>query len=175
MSISLIACVSKNMGLGIGNELLFEINHDLQNFQQHTKGNIVICGRKTFDSIIERNGKPLSDRVTVLLTRNKKYKKQFNEFVFHDIESILKGIKTMGENDKKVFVIGGAEVYKLLLPYISEILLTVVDKYVEEADTFYPIGLQNELGFTEVSNAEHYSEEYNCNYSFKRYIKSNDK
>lgn len=160
------------MGLGIDDKLLFEIKNDLLNFQKLTKGGIVICGRKTFDSIIKRNGKPLSDRINVLLTRNKKYRQQFNEFVFHDIDSILKGIKTMGENDKDVYIIGGEQIYKLFLPYVDEVILTHVDKYVEEANVFYPMELQNELGFIKSSEEEYYSDKYDCSYTFTRYVKS---
>lgn len=170
--IRLIACVSKNMGLGVEDKLLFEIKDDLRRFQQLTKGNIVICGRKTFDSIIKRNGKPLSNRVTVVLTRNKKYEQQFNEFVFHDVDHILKGIKTMNDKDKDVYIIGGSEIYSIMLPYCDEILLTIVDKHVEEVDTFYPMSLQEELGFEAVESEEYYSDKYDCKYNFTRYIKS---
>lgn len=172
MSISLIACVSKNYALGNKQDLIFNIKEDLQRFQKLTSGgNIVIMGMKTFDSIIEMNGKPLSDRVNVVLTRNKKYKQRFNEFVFHDIDSILKGIKTMGENDKQVFVIGGGEVYSLMLPYCNEVLLTVVDQHVDKADTFYPMELQESLGFIKTDGESYYSDKYNCSYAFTRYIK----
>lgn len=171
MTISLIACVSKNYALGNKQELIFNIKEDLQRFQRLTTGGIVIMGMKTFDSIIAMRGKPLSNRVNVVLTHNKKYKPRFNEFVFHDIDSILKGIKTMGENDKKVFVIGGSEIYTLFLPHVSEIELTIVDKHIDEADTFYNMELQESLGFTPVEAEDRYCENTDLTYKFVRYTK----
>lgn len=170
--LSLIACVSSNYALGNKQDLIFKIKEDLQRFQKLTSGgNIVIMGMKTFNSIIDMNGKPLSDRVNVVLTRNKKYKPRFNEFVFHDIDSILKGIKTMGESDKKVYVIGGGQIYKEFIPYATEILLTVVDKHVEEADTFFPIELiDDQWEITLMTN--HYNDSQSLHYSFINYTKT---
>lgn len=131
-------------------------------------------GMRTFESIIEMNGKPLPNRINVVLTRNEDYESQYGEFVFNSVEKILKHHETMGDGDKKIFVIGGGEIYKEFLPYADEVQLTIVNKHVEEADTFYPLDLQEELGFVaDGTLAEiYYSKKYNAYYKFVRYNKS---
>lgn len=173
MTISLIACISSNGALGKNNELIFNIKEDMKHFKKLTKNNIIVMGSKTFNSIIDMNGKPLPERVSVVLTHNKNYEPKFNEFVFHDVESILKHCKTLNDEvDKKVFIIGGGELYNLFITRADEVYLTIVDKHIEEADTFYPIDLQNELGFEIVEESEKfYSEEYDAYYRFVKYKK----
>lgn len=173
--ISIISCISSDSGLGNNNALLFNIKNDLKRFQQLTKNQIVVMGTRTFESIVEMNGKPLPNRVNVVLTRNKSYQPQFGEFVFHDVESILKHCKTLNDDiDKKVFIIGGGQVYASFLEHTNEILLTIVNKHVE-ADAFYPMHLQDELGFIPIEESEEfYTEEYDAYYKFVRYTKANE-
>lgn len=168
--ISIISCISSNSGLGNNNALLFNIKNDLKRFQQLTKNQIVVMGMRTFESIIEMNGKPLPNRVNVVLTRNKSYQSQFGEFIFHDVESILKHCKTLNDEiDKKVFIIGGGQVYSSFLEHANEILLTIVNKHVE-ADAFYPMELQDDLGFDPIEESdEFYTEKYDAYYKFVRY------
>lgn len=172
--IKLIACVSSNFALGKDNDLLFKIEEDMQRFRKFTENNIVLMGRKTYDSIIEMNGKPLPKRVTVILTRDKNMKPKKSEFVFNSVESIVNHCQTLNEDsDKTVWVCGGAESYKALLPYVKEIRLTIVDKHVEDADTFYPIELQESLGFTELEDQtiSRKNVGQDLNYEFKTYVR----
>lgn len=172
--ITLIACIDKVGNLGYKNELLFQIKEDMQRFKEYTTGNIVVAGLPTFNSIISMTGRPLSDRTNVVLTRNQSYVPQFNEFVFHDVESILKGIKTMNSVDKEVFIIGGGITYKTFLPFADQVILTVVDTVAEKSDAKYPLELQNQLNFKIEHYEKHFSEKYNCEYSFRTYVKQND-
>jgi dihydrofolate reductase len=175
MTITLIACISSNAALGNNNKLLFNIKEDLQRFKRLTKNQIVVMGRKTFDSIIEMNGKPLANRINVVLTRDENYESKHGEQAYTSIDRIINHHKTMGDKDKKVYVIGGSEVYRELLPFADEILITHVNKHIEEADTFYPIYLQDELGFTPIEESEeYYTEKYDAYYKFVRYTKSED-
>lgn len=151
--------------------LLFNIKGDMKHFKKCTKGTICISGRRTFDSITSMLGRPLPERINVVLSMNTNYEKKFDEFVFHDIESILKGIKTMNENDKDISVIGGGKVYSELLPFVDEVILTHVAQDVEEAEIFYPISLQNKLGFKPIHEEEHFDEESNLAYKFITYKK----
>lgn len=171
--ISLIACISSDSGLGNGNALLFNIKRDLKRFRELTEGQIVVMGMRTFESIIEMNGKPLPGRTNVVLTRNKEYRPKYGEFVFHDVESILKHCKTMNnEVDKKVYICGGGQVYSSFLVHADEILLTIVNKHVE-ATAFYPMETQIDLGFYPIKESEDfYSEKYDAYYKFVRYIKN---
>lgn len=170
--LKLIACIDSTGGLGYKNSLLFDIKEDLKRFQDLTKGSIIVMGMRTFESIIERNSKPLGNgRTNVVLTRNRKYIPRFNEIVIHDIDTIFNGIKTMNENDKDVWVIGGGVLYRQLLPFCDEVYLTIVDKEAEQVDCYYPLGYQKELGFIPVEEEEYYSDKYDCSYTFTRYAK----
>src|SRR5690606_12592725 len=144
---------------------------DLRFFKEKTQGQICVFGRKTFESIIEMNGKPLPNRINVVLTRDDSYTPRHGEFVFHSVEQILRHHATMTEGDKKVMICGGSEVYRAFLPYASTIHLTHVNKHVEDAEVFYPLDLQDLCNFTPVEEEEHYSEEYDCFYKFVTYKK----
>lgn len=171
MTISIIAAISSNAALGNNNELLFHIKEDLQRFKRLTEGQIVIMGRVTFDSIIEMNGKPLPNRINVILTRDENYESKHGEQAYTSIDRIINHHKTMGDKDKKVYICGGEQIYKEFLPYADEILLSIVNKHIEEVDAFYPIEIQDELGFVAVEEEEFYSDKYEAYYKFVRYTK----
>ena len=97
-------------------------------------------GRKTFDSILSRLGKPLPDRTNIILTRNIKAKEKFESkfnhvLVFHDLESVFSW--TESENIKKIFVVGGSEIYKLVFPFADELNITHLNSSFN-GDTFFP-------------------------------------
>lgn len=171
--INIIACVSNNNALGYRGELIFEIKEDLQRFQQLTKGQLLVMGRRTFDSIIERNGKPLGNgRTSIVLTRNPEYKAEHGEVVFDSVERILNHHETMSGCDKEIWVIGGEQVIKDFLPYADNVYLTMVNKYVFDFDTEYPMELQNELGFEVIEEEESHDEKTNLFYKFITYKRS---
>lgn len=121
----MIACIDKNFGLSHNGKLLFKIAEDLKNFRELTLNNTIIMGRKTFESI----GKVLDQRRNIILSRTQKNIAGVE--VVSDLESLY---KVLNVNEKN-FVIGGGEIYSQILPYTSEIYLTVVDE-VKAADTF---------------------------------------
>lgn len=171
--ISLIACISSNGALGNKQQLLFHIKEDLQRFKSASEGQIVVMGMRTFESIIEMNGKPLPNRINVVLTKNEDYVSQYGEIVFNSVEKIISHHATMGDKDKKIIVAGGNSVYKEFLPYTNEVLLTIVNKHIENADTFFPIEYQEKLGFSIIEQSEEfYTEKYDAYYKFVRYVKS---
>ena len=88
-------------------------------------------GRKTFDDI----GRQLPNRISVVFTRSEKEDKE-DLFYIDSVEKLDKIIETYP--DKEVFVIGGAEIVKLLWDRIDELIVTRVDTVVEGADTFIP-------------------------------------
>jgi len=172
MTINIIACVSSNYALGYRNELLFEIKEDLRRFQKLTKGHLLVQGRKTFQSIINRNNKPLGNgRTNIVLTRDNSYLPKHGEIVFNSVERILSHHKTMSECDKEIWVIGGESLFKEFLPHASNIYLTHVNKYVFDFDTEYPYELQKSLGFIPAESEEYYSDKYNCAYKFTQYTR----
>lgn len=175
MKIRLLACVSRNYGLGMKDgSLLFNIKGDMSNFKKCTEGTICIQGMKTFQSILSMRGAPLPRRINVILSRNEEYIPQHGEIVFNNVDSILKGIKTMNEDDKDISIIGGSEVYSLMMEHIDEIILTHVSQDVEETEIFYPMELQESLNFIPVHEEEHFDEDSNLAYKFVTYRKKED-
>ena len=171
--ISIIACVDSAGSLGYRDKLLFKIKEDLKFFQDNTKGNLCVMGRKTFDSIVKmNNGKPLSNRISCVLTRNENYESKHGEIAYNSVERILNHYKTMGDSDKKVFICGGEEVYRLFMEHSDELLITHVNKHVKESDTHFPIHLIAENGFVVTEESEEkYSEKYDAYYKFVRYTR----
>ena len=105
----------------LDNKLLFRIPEDMAYFKKKTENNIVIMGRKTFESL--PNKKPLSNRVNIVLTR-KNLKENNDIIICHSIDEVISKITDI---DKEVYIIGGEEIYKQFLNYCSEALITKID------------------------------------------------
>ena len=136
MIISMIAAIGKNRELGKGDKLLWEIPEDMQYFRTTTRGHANIMGRKTFESILGYLGKPLPGRTSIIVTRDEDYKAPEGCFAFDSIEKAIEFAKTIEKEE--IFVIGGAQIYALGLPYADVLHLTLVDKAFPEADAFFP-------------------------------------
>lgn len=127
-TITLVAAASENDALGKDNTLVWHLPDDFKRFKKLTTGHHIIMGRKTFESFPE----PLPNRIHVVITRDKTYKK-FGAIVVHSIEEALE----LAKQDDQPFIIGGGEIYKQSLEYVDKIELTRVHTYVA-ADTFFP-------------------------------------
>jgi dihydrofolate reductase len=125
----LIAAVSRDWAIGNGPNLLFHIPEDLHRFQALTTGGTLVMGRKTMDTM--PGGKPLPRRTTVVLTRNRDYRRE-DVLAVHSVAELLS--LSLPE---PVFVAGGGEIYSLLLPYCNEADLTLVDA-APQADVYFP-------------------------------------
>lgn len=140
MKIKLIVAVDKNFAIGKNGSLLFKIPEDLRLFKKLTTGNLVLMGRKTFDSL---GGKPLSDRVNIVISTTKKYEND-GVITFDNLEMTLEYSK-QNFPDKDLYIIGGGQVYREGLKYADEIILTKYDREYEEADTYFPTVLETEF------------------------------
>ena len=127
-----IAAVSLDWGIGKDNDLLFNIGEDMKRFRALTTGGTVIMGRKTLDSM--PGGKPLPRRRNIVLTRQEDFAREGVE-VARSQEEVLR--LTAGEDPEKVWVIGGGEIYRQLLPYCRLCWLTRVYARPESA-VFFP-------------------------------------
>jgi len=157
MAIIGIAAVDLNMGIGKAGQLLFHIKEDLENFRKITEGKTVVMGKNTFLSL--PNQQPLSDRTNVVLSTDSTILGCIN---VHSIDEILK----LAEK-QDIYIIGGAQLYKEMLPYYDEILLTRVYA-IEDADTFFPLIKDKELEIVDVSDIIK-SEKYDFQYvKYKR-------
>ncbi len=129
MILSLIAAIGKNNELGKDNQLLWHLPADMKHFRDTTRGHAVIMGRKTFESIAHA----LPNRRNIVITRDQNYSAEGIE-VAHSMEEALELFKN---TDEEVFDIGGAEMYKMSLPYADKLYITHVDQAFD-ADTFFP-------------------------------------
>jgi dihydrofolate reductase len=135
MAIKLIVAMDKERGIGKNNDLMWHLATDMKFFKETTSGQIVVMGRKNYDSIPERF-RPLPNRENVVLTRNTSFQAEGCQ-VFHSLEDCLAFYE--GETERTVFIIGGGEIYRqaLDLKCVDEMYITHVDE-VYGADTFFP-------------------------------------
>ena len=110
-----IAAVSAAWGIGREGDLLFRISGDLKRFRALTSGGTVIMGRKTLDSL--PGGRPLPKRRNIVLTRDSAFAREGVEAA-RSLEEVLS--LTEGEDPETVWVCGGGEVYRMLLPFCPE-------------------------------------------------------
>lgn len=118
----LIAAADSRYGIGKNGTLLFSLKRDMKFFRETTTDHVVVMGRKTLDSF--PNGKPLKNRINIVLTRDDNFSRD-GVTVCLTVKDVFDAIDASGRED--VFVIGGAQIYKLFLPYCSEALITEVD------------------------------------------------
>lgn len=142
----LIAAVDNEWNIGNKGNLLFSLPDDMKFFRTKTSGKIVVMGRKTLESF--PGSKPLKNRINIVLSRNK-HDVDGAEFVT-GVDELLDRLKEYDSGD--VYVIGGAQIYSLLLPYCDTALITHVDAVAIEADSKFPELKDNEWTVTEQSD-----------------------
>jgi len=139
--ISLLVAMDKNHVIGFENDMPWHLPKDLKFFKEKTTGNIMIMGRKTYESI----GRVLPNRRNIVLTR------KLIDFP-EGIETIndLKTIYQWNEEnpDKEYFVIGGGNVFKQALPYAHRMYITWIDEAFD-GDTFFPDFSEDEWKLTD--------------------------
>lgn len=128
--LSIIVAASENNIIGNNGDMPWKIKSDLRRFRQLTEGHVVVQGRRTFDSIIQRNGQPLPKRQNYVISR-----KSVNA---DDVTTVggdaFSWLSTLPD---EVFVIGGGEIYNLALPWTRRVYLTRVHTWLE-GDTTFP-------------------------------------
>ncbi|MCR4842119.1 MAG: dihydrofolate reductase [Eubacterium sp.] len=128
----LIAAVDKNWAIGLKGKLLVSIPEDMKFFRKTTMGHVVVMGRKTLESF--PGGRPLSDRVNIVLTGNKDYDAKGGRVV----NSLEELDEVLSEYDSdEVYVIGGQSIYELLCDRCDTALITKVN-YSYQADAWFP-------------------------------------
>ena len=128
--LSIIVAVAKNNVIGKDNRLLWNLPGDLKRFKDITTGKSIIMGRKTFESL------PfiLPNRQHIVLTRDKNFVIEDDNVV---IVNSIEELQSRLDKEKENFVIGGGEIYKLLLPYCDKLYLTLIDREFD-GDTIFP-------------------------------------
>lgn len=129
---NLIVAVDRNWAIGKDNKLLVSIPDDMKFFRDTTTGKVVVMGRKTLESF--PNGKPLKNRVNIVLTRDNDYQVK-DAVVVHSEEEL--NAELTKYNTEDVYVIGGESIYRLMLDECDRAYVTYVD-YAYDADTYFP-------------------------------------
>ena len=127
--IALIVAMDRNGGIGYRNAMPWKIPGELKRFKEITLNHTVVMGRKTFESI----GHPLIDRLNCVVTRDRLWTAE-GVVTIHDLPSFLREQALSGET---VYVIGGTSVYAAAIPYVSTLIVSVVDGEYP-CDTYFP-------------------------------------
>jgi len=159
--ITIIAAIAENNALGKDNQLIWHLPADLKRFKKVTLGHHIIMGRKTFDSL----GKPLPNRTTIIITRNKNYS-QKGCIVVHSLKDALEAAKA----DEDPYILGGAEIYEQALEIADKLDLTFVHHQFE-ADAFFP-DIDPTIWKESLREDCKADEKNNYNYSFVTYLKA---
>jgi dihydrofolate reductase len=135
MKVSLIVAMDLERGIGKDNDLMWYLPEDMNFFKETTLGQIVVMGRKNYDSIPEKY-RPLPKRENVILTRNTDFIAE-GSTIFNSMEACMEAYKN--ETERTVFIIGGGEIYKQALEkdYVDEMYITHVNENYGP-DTFFP-------------------------------------
>ena len=126
--VSLVVAMARNHVIGRNNALPWRLAEDLKRFKATTLGKPILMGRKTFESI----GKPLPGRRNIVLTRDPEWRAEGVDVV-RSVEEALQ----LTRDSQELAVIGGAEIYRLTIPYADRIYLTRVEADVP-GDTLFP-------------------------------------
>ena len=128
--LSIIVAVANNNVIGKDNKLIWHLPEDLKRFKKLTTGHTIIMGRKTFESL----GRVLPNRKHIVFTQNPDFK--VNDENVEIVHSMLQ-IQEYIENEEEAFVIGGAVIYNLLMPYVKKMYVTEIDEEFD-GDAFFP-------------------------------------
>lgn len=140
-----IAAVDRKGAIGKGGKLPWHYSADMKFFRETTTGHAVVMGRKTWLTI----GKPLKDRLNIVLSRDSSIEPRDSLLVLSDIDSVIKFNASL---TTEFFVIGGAQIYEAFLPHIEKWIITEVPLTVSGADAFMPKGYLE--GFKVVDSRE---------------------
>ncbi len=158
-----IVHADKEWGIGKNNDMMFSLPKDMKFFRETTKGNTVVMGGKTLRSL--PNGAPLKNRVNIVLSRGQV---RDDCIIVRDLEALKNELKSRG--NEKIYVMGGGEIYKALLPYCDEALVTKVDA-IGGAEIFFP-NLDEDGRFSLVEESE-WLEDNGYRIKFTRYVNGN--
>lgn len=132
----LIFAVDRNWNIGYDGDMLFKISKDLQRFRMFTENNIIIMGRKTFESLPDR--KALGNRINIVITRDKEYRGE-DLIVVNSIEELFPLLKELDPAEEmQLFLIGGGNLTHQMLKYCNFAYITKVNKAFESSDTLIP-------------------------------------
>lgn len=167
MGIYAIVAVDNNWGIGKNGNLLFDIPEDKKFFKRMTENQVVIMGRKTWDSLPI---KPLKNRYNTVITRQTRQLDE-EDYGFVHMQEVISAIQIINQDEyKDIYVIGGGQIYKELLPYCQKVYVTKIFSS-KSADTFFPnLDISDEWFINKESDLYEYN---GIQYRFLEYIRGN--
>jgi len=158
--ISIIVAIDKNNLIGDGDKMPWYLPADLKHFKTTTTGHTIIMGHKTYRSL--PNG-ALPNRRNIVLSRS--IKKLDDAEVYSSPEMALAAC----ENEKNIFIIGGAQIYSLFLPFVNQFHITRIHHQFE-GSVYFPMPKKENLRLIEKQDFNK-DEKNKWNYSFEIYKK----
>ena len=160
--LSIIVAIANENVIGKDNKLIWHIPEDLKRFKKITSGHKIIMGRKTFESL----GGILPNRKHIILCNDMEMNiDDENVEILDDISKLDKYINS----DEECFVIGGATIYKLLMPYSNKMYITKINQDFE-GDVYFP-EIKEEI-WKEISREKGLKNEENpFDYEYITYVK----
>lgn len=158
--IAAIVAVDGNNGIGFNGELLERIPEDMRRFKELTKGEVVIMGRKTWDSLPVQ---PLPERDNLIISSTLRFAQMkdgypVGAFPIETLEATLAFAKCeYVKPHKDFFIIGGGSIYEQLLPYCDTVYMTRINITHENVDTYFPPLDPAEWSLTEWSDWREYN------------------
>ena len=131
-----IVHADKEWGIGKNNDMMFSLPKDMKFFRETTMGHTVVMGGNTLRSF--PNGKPLKNRTNIVISRGQV---RDDCVIVRDFDELKKELSTRQNED--IYIIGGGVIYKELLPYCEEVLVTKVEA-IGGAEVFFPNLDENE-------------------------------
>jgi len=155
--LSIIVAIANNNVIGKDNKIIWNLPEDMKHFKNITFGHTIIMGKETFKSI----GRVLPNRKHIVFSKNKKLITNNKDV---KIVSNISEIEDLIESNEEVFVIGGATIYNLLMPYVKKMYITRI--YQEfEGDTYFPLINENEWKIIQKEKGTR-NEKNNLDYEF---------
>ena len=168
MSQRITAVVAADLASAIGKQggLPWHLPDDLRFFMRYTTGKPVLMGRKTFESI---GSKPLKNRLNMVLSSNPI---EVEGVVW--VSSMEQALQ-QSQNEAELIVAGGAGIYALAEPFLTEVRMTRVHAKVEGADTFFPIKLDSEQWILQERIAHGTDERHDLAFDFECWVRTKQK
>lgn len=169
MKINLIFARSQNNVIGCYNQLPWHLPEDLQHFRDLTQDQIVLMGRKTYESL-PVSYRPLPGRINVVLSRDEHFKNNHQSEQTWVYSSVSDFIEDYYQQDsefqqKELFIIGGQSVYERLIAIATRVYETVIYKHFE-GDAYGPVIDSSIWTCVKTSDIKNYN---GLNYQFKEH------
>lgn len=148
---AIVVGVAKNHAIGRRNDLPWHLRSDLKHFKALTLGKKVVMGEKTFQSILDRLGRPLPERDTIVLSRDR-------GFSYPGV-TILNDTAQLDGIEGDLYICGGAQIYAATIASCDNLFVTEVHTVIEDADAFFPV-IDQQI-WQETSRETHTADQFN--------------